>query len=393
MPPPRITVREIPVPPFDALNQKAGGLRAAGFDVISLGQAVPGFGPPAAAIDAARRALDVAGTHRYSADAGTPGLRDALCEKLAEHQGVADVTPDDVIITAGGNQAFMLAALTLLDPGAEVVLASPYFVNHEMAVRAVGAIAVEAPLDPRRGFTAQWADIEPHLTARTAAVVLCTPSNPTGAVIGGEALARIVRELSSRRVALICDETYLQFVYGERSIRSAAAMPGWRDTVTVVGTFSKSFGMTGWRAGYMLADGGFCEEALKIQDAMIICAPVISQVAVEAAIRSDWNYAGGFHEELLQRRDALERGIRSIPQLDWSPAPGGFFAFVRVESCRDSMALAAEILQRTHVVTIPGAAFGKTGEGYLRLSYGAVDVDRLTEACARLKTFFLRSGV
>jgi aminotransferase len=379
-------VSSLVVPPFDKLNQKAAGLRRQGHDIINLGQAVPGFGPPAAAIAAARLGLTEAATHRYSADAGLLTLREALCDAFRSDRQL-DVGPDDIIITAGGNQAFMLAAMTLIDPGDDVVLAAPYFVNHEMAIRAVGATPIEAPLSLSAGFSARWSDIQSHITARTRAVVLCTPSNPTGAVVGAEELARIVRELADRGILLVSDETYLHFVY-DGTHASAASVEGWRRTVVLVGTFSKSFGMTGWRAGYLVADGDVCRQAIKIQDAMIICAPVISQIAVEAAVRDNWNYARSFHEELRARRTALEEGLAAIPRLGWSPAAGGFFAFVRVDGCLDSVALADDILDRVHVVTIPGATFGQSGEGFLRLSYGASSVAELTEACARLRIFF-----
>ena len=392
---PRVPARtsNLILPPFDVLNQKAAALRRAGHDVISLGQAVPGFGPPPAAIDAARRALDDAPTHRYSEDAGMVTLREALCEKLAAHRRV-DAQPDEVIISAGGNQAFMLAAMTLIDPGDDVVLPTPYFVNHEMAIRAIGGVPIEAPLSEEEGFTPRWSAIEPHVTARTRALVLCSPSNPTGAVIDESELGRIVHELSSRGVIVFSDETYLHFVAGRPNdpsvagTASAAAVEGWRENVVVVGTFSKSFGMTGWRVGYVLADRAVCEQALKIQDAMIICAPTISQIAIEAAIRADWNYAHSFHGELIARRAALEDGIATIPRLHWTPTAGGFFAFVRVDGCRDSMTLASEILDRAHVVTIPGETFGTTGQGFLRLSYGAASVDQLREALRRLRVYF-----
>ena len=374
------------VPPFDELNQKAAGLQRQGHDIINLGQAVPGFGPPASAIDAARRALPEAATHRYSADAGLLTLREALCGTF-ESERTTDVRSDEIIITAGGNQAFMLAVMTLIDPGDEVILAAPHFVNHEMAIRAVGGTPIEAPLQESAGFSARWSDIAGHITARTRAVVLCTPSNPTGAVIGGDELARIVRELSDRGILLVSDETYLHFVY-DGMHASAASVEGWRRNVVLVGTFSKSFGMTGWRAGYLLADRDVCSQAIKIQDAMIICAPVISQIAVEAAVRDNWNYARSFHDDLRARRTALAEGLAAIPQLEWSPTAGGFFAFVRVNGCRDSVALADDILDRAHVVTIPGATFGRSGEGFLRLSYGASSVEELTEACARLRNFF-----
>ena len=160
-------------------------------------------------------------------------------------------------------------------------------------------------------------------------------------------------------------------------------------TVTINGC-SKAFAMTGWRLGYLLADPRICDEAIKIQDAMIICAPVVSQIAIEAAIRVDWNYMESFYGELLRRRSALSEGLAAIPGLTWTPTAGGFFAFVRVDNCHDSRLLADTILDRTHVVTIPGAAFGRSGEGFLRLSYGAASVEELTEACGRLRRFFAR---
>ncbi len=378
--------RGLVCPPFDVLNQRAAALRAEGKNVISLGQAVPGFPAPPAAVEAARRALTDLDTHRYSADAGILSLREALCQSFKSHLRI-DAAPDDVIVTAGGNQAFMLAAMVAVDPGDEVVLAAPYFVNHEMAVRAVGATPVEAAVDESAGFSARWADIEPHLTGRTRAVVLCTPSNPTGAVIGADELRRIVTELASRRIALVCDETYLHFVF-DGGHHSAASIPGWRENVIVVGTFSKSFAMTGWRVGYLLADRRICEQALKVQDAMIICAPVISQLAVEAAIRDNWNYIHAFNQELRTRRSTLASALADIPSLHWTPTGGGFFAFVRIAGGGDSERLAREILERAYVVTIPGAAFGRSGEGFLRLSYGAAGIDELTEACGRLNRFF-----
>jgi aspartate/methionine/tyrosine aminotransferase len=146
--------------------------------------------------------------------------------------------------------------------------------------------------------------------------------------------------------------------------------------------------MTGWRSGYLLADQRICSEAIKIQDAMIICAPVISQIAAEAAVRSDWNYAHTFHDDLRGRRATLERGVAAIPRLNSSSTGGGLFSFVSVQDCRDSVALADQILERVHVVTMPGATFGAAGEGFLRLSYGAASQEELTEACERLRVFF-----
>ena len=270
-------------------------------------------------------ALASPATHLYCADAGLSSLRSALCDRLREHHGI-DATPDDVIVTAGGNQAFMLAATTLLDPGDEVILSTPYFVNHEMALRAIGAVPVEACVYEAQGFRTRWMDIEPHITPRTRAVVLCTPSNPTGAVIAADDLTHIVLELRARGIVVLCDETYMHFVYdaavtaqarstGRADVAnaagagilvsaSAAAVEGWRDNVVVLGTFSKSFGMTGWRLGYLLAGAAVCAQAIKIQDAMIICAPVPAQIVAEAAVR----------EQLVLRTRLSRRASETPPR-------------------------------------------------------------------------------
>lgn len=385
----RARIQQIDLPPFDPLNLRAAELRAAGHDVISLGQALPFFAPPPSAIDAARDALDRGTANLYSTDPGLPGLRAALSERLSA-TFMVEASPDDVIITAGANHAFTLAATTLIDAGDEVLLPAPFFTNHEMAVRALGAEAIEVPVADRETFTVRWSDLEPHLSQRTKAVVLCNPSNPTGAPVAAAEGARIVGELAQRGIFVLSDETYMQFVYSGCHW-SAASIAGWRQNVVVLGTFSKAFGMMGWRVGFMVADRSVCAEAVKVQDAMIICAPVISQIAAEGAVRESWTYPSTFHAELMTRRQALIDGIGAIPRLHWTPTGGAFFGFVRVDGCSDSAGLADRLLEHAHVVTIPGAAFGRSGEGHLRLSYGRATVDALRDATARLGRYFERN--
>ena len=382
----RACISNLDLPPFDPLNVRAAELRAAGHPVISLGQAVPFFAPPEAALAAAREALGRPEVHRYVTDPGLPSLRAILAKRLTSAFGSA-VAPDDLLISAGGNHAFTLALTTLVDAGDEVILPAPYFTNHQMAVIAAGAVAIEAPVADRTTFAVRWNDIEPHVTARTRAVVLCNPSNPTGAPVDAGDGGLIVERLAGRGVFVISDETYMQFVY-EGAHWSAASAPDWRRNVVIVGTFSKAFGMMGWRVGFLLADAAVCEEAVKVQDAMIICAPAISQMAAEAGVRDSWSYPLAFHDELRRRRAVLAAGLAAIPRLHWTPTRAGLFAFARVDGCSDSAALSNELLERAHVVTIPGSAFGASGEGYLRLSYGYADAAELTEAADRVRRFF-----
>jgi aminotransferase len=378
--------RAIELPPFDPLNGRAAELRAAGHHVVSLGQALPFFAPPDVALAAARAAIDTPQVNVYSTDPGRLSLRTVLATRLNETLR-SDATANDLVITAGANHAFTLALTALVDAGDEVILPAPFFTNHEMAVRAAGAIAIEAPVADRDTFAVRWDDIEPHLSARTRAVALCTPSNPTGAAILAADGVRIVRELERRGLVLFSDETYLHFVYDHRHW-SAASVPGWRDTVVVLGTFSKSFGMMGWRVGFVLADAAVCTQMIKLQDAMIICAPVISQIAAERATRDAWDYAATFHDDFRARRQILADGVMTIPAARWTPTAGGLFGFVRVSGCDDSVALARTLLETAHVVTIPGAAFGASGEGFLRVSYGAATIDDLREAVSRMRQFF-----
>lgn len=385
--PPRILALELP--PFDPLNTRAAQLRAAGHEVISLGQAVPYFAPPASAIKAAQAALERADTHRYTTDPGRPSLRRALAERLRQDEHI-DCRPDDIVITAGANHAFATVLTTLASAGDEIVLPSPYFTNHQMAIQAAGAIAIEAPVADRESYRVTWDDIAPALTGRTRAVVLCNPSNPTGAPVRADDGVRIVQELADRDILLISDETYMHFVYGDRHW-SAASVPGWRRHVIVVGTFSKSFAIMGWRVGFVLADARVCVQATKVQDAMIICAPTIGQIAADAAVRNDWNYPRTFHNELLDRRQRLADALARAPSVSWTPTSGGFFAFVRVKGCTDSHDLALRLLDEAHVVTIPGSSFGRSGEGCLRLSYGSVDGQALDTAIDRFTAFVHRT--
>jgi aspartate/methionine/tyrosine aminotransferase len=378
-------VRQIELPQFDVLNEIAATWRAKGADVITLGQGLPGFDTPHVAIEALRAAAADGSSHIYSADAGLLDVRTALARSLTPLG--AEIDPkDEVIITAGGNQAFQLAMTTLIDPGDEVILVAPYFLNHQMAVQSVGATPVEARTAADTAFVPTWDAVAPHVGPRTRAVVLVTPSNPTGAVTPAAEVERMIRECASRGLVLVVDETYLRFVYdGEPA--TALAAPAWRDTVVVVGSFSKQFAITGWRCGYLVANADVIAEAMKIQDVMVICAPVPVQRAVAAILDDEPDYARRWLPELQQRRDLLLRELSTIPGCLPVTPRGAFFVMVKVTGMNDSQAGALNLIEKGHVVTIPGAFFGRAGEGYLRISYGAAAQPQLAAACRRIAEF------
>lgn len=264
-------VRNVSTPFMDGLHARSEALRREGADVISLGQGVPGFPPVAAAVQAARQALEEPSTHLYGADAGLPPLREALSLWLARHHGLEVDPATEMLITAGANQAFMLAALTLLDPGDKVLLPSPFYFNHEMAVRIAGGVPVEVPLREDKGFQLILSDLEPYLETQPRALVVVSPNNPTGAVYEPEELRHIAAAVTSRGITIVSDETYQDFTYQDAKHLSLGSLPEARSHVITIGSFSKTFSLTGWRVGYLLAQPAFVEQALKVQDSMLVC--------------------------------------------------------------------------------------------------------------------------
>jgi aspartate/methionine/tyrosine aminotransferase len=368
-------------PWIDTLNGRADALRRAGAPVVSLGQAVPGFPPPPSAVRAAASAMEAGKVHSYTADAGIRELRDATAGWLRDVAG-GDVDPaDGLIITAGANQAFALLALTAFGDGDEVLLASPYFFNHEMMVRAAGATPIEVAMDPHAGFRLDAARILSALTPRTRAVVVVTPANPTGAVATPSEIESLAVSLAAENVFLVVDETYLLFTY-DAPPWSATALSSHAN-VLVVGSFSKTFALPGWRLGYLAGDARFISDAMRVQDAMLICAPAVAQQGMIAALAEAPRYPLEFLDEFRQRREALSRAIANAGG-EWEITGGGFFALARFPNCEDSFAAALRLLDEAHVLTIPGALFGNCGEGFLRLSYGAASAGVLEEALARI---------
>ena len=206
-------VLNITAPPIELLNSRMAELTAGGADVISLGQSVPWFGPPPEVRAAVAESLRSTEVDVYSDVVGLPELRDAVSRKLAELNNITADPATNIIITPGSNQAFIVALLTLVEPGDEVLLPSPYFFNHEMAIALCGARAVEVPLDEAEGFQLRIQDVEPLVSAKTKAMLINSPNNPTGAVYRREELAKLVGFLAERGIYVISDEAYEAYCF------------------------------------------------------------------------------------------------------------------------------------------------------------------------------------
>ena len=384
-------VRSVAMPPIDALNTRMVEINAAGGDVISLGQSVPFFGPPPEMIEAVRDALDSFGPrlHTYGPDAGIPELREALARKLANFNGV-EVDPDrQLLVTPGSNQAFMVTMMTILDPGDEVAIASPYYFNHHMAIELCRGVVREIPLSEENGFQMTLEDVESVLTPQTKAVVIISPNNPTGTVYDPEEVVAIARSLTERGIYVITDDAYEVFCYdGARHVSPMAVVESSELLITL-GSLSKTLGMTGWRIGYIAADPGLITQALKVQDATAICAPIVAQVAAVAALEQMPAYPQSMIEELNERRDLLQSVVDESPALHWHRTDGALFALVRADTVGgDRRELESNLLERAHVLTVPGRAFGTQWSDFIRVSYGCSPRDRYEEALERVARFF-----
>jgi aspartate/methionine/tyrosine aminotransferase len=350
---------------------------------ISLGQGVVSYGPPQSALDAARLFGATLADHRYGPVEGIPALVEALEAKLARENGIQVRPASRVLVTAGGNQAFMNAVLAVTDPGDEIILPAPYYFNHEMAVVIAGGRAVGVPT--RDDYQLDLPAIERAMTERTRAVVTVSPNNPTGAVYP-EAVLREVNALCAERGAFhIHDEAYEYFIYGDvRHFSPGSAANAAGHTISLF-SLSKAYGMASWRIGYMVVPEQLFDALNKIQDTILICPPAASQHAALGALEAGRAYAAAH----LPRLDSMRRAIRDAlkkPDVpcDVPRADGAFYYLLRLHSTMDAMTLVERLIREHRVATIPGSAFADPSPCSIRISYGALDADSIAEGLRRL---------
>jgi aspartate/methionine/tyrosine aminotransferase len=349
---------------------------------ISLGQGVVSYGPPPEALEAARRFGSSLADHRYGPVEGLPALVLAIEEKLAQENGIVVRGTSRVVVTAGGNLAFLNAVLAVSDPGDEVILPSPYYFNHEMAIELAGGRAV--PVATRHDYQLDVRAIAEAITPRTRAIVTVSPNNPTGAVYSEASLRAVNTICAERGLFHIHDEAYEYFTY-EGSRCSPGSFDGAAAHTISLYSLSKAYGMASWRVGYMVIPEILWEAVNKIQDTALICPPAASQHAALGALRVGQAYAS----VRLAGLDALRRLIfhaladPDVP-CEVTPVGGAFYYLVRVSSKRDSLALTERLIREHRVAVIPGSAFGDIEGCSIRISYGALDADSVKEGIGRL---------
>ncbi|MDX2031389.1 MAG: pyridoxal phosphate-dependent aminotransferase [Blastocatellia bacterium] len=349
---------------------------------ISLGQGIVWYDPPSSAIDHLREFLGTPDQHKYQAVHGIPPLLEAIEAKLRTENGIDVGRGSRVVVTAGGNMAFVNALLAIADPGDEIILQTPFYFNHEMAIVMANCRAVLVPTDA--AYQLQPAAIERAITERTRAVVTVSPNNPTGAVYSAAALREVNEICRSRGIYHISDEAYEYFVYGDARHASPGAAEGAAAHTISLYSLSKAYGFASWRIGYMVIPEPLFEAVRKIQDTILICPPVISQFAAVGAMQAGAAYC---HEKLAQFAEVRELVMTELDALRdccvIPPADGAFYFLIRVDSSMKPLDLVERLIREHGVAAIPGDAFGNDGCS-LRISYGALRKETVAEGVGRL---------
>lgn len=377
--------------PTLAITARARAMEAAGIDVVSLGAGEPDLDTPPHVKRAGVEAIE-SGFTRYTATPGIPQLRRAIAQKHLRENGQA-YEETEIIASVGAKHALYNAFQALLDEGDEVLIPAPYWVSYpDMAILA-GATPVIVPTFAEDGFVPRPEEIAKRLTDRTAAIVLNSPSNPTGSVWGWKALAEIAKVLEGHGCAIVTDDIYEHLVYTDEPFANILNVaPHLRDRTIVVNGLSKSFSMTGWRIGWALGPKEVIAAMQRIQDQSTSNPTSITQKAAIAALEGGNDFVEGMREKFDERRRFVEKRLSEIPGIACPKIGGAFYAFpdvrpllqmsFRGEPLAGSSARLCEILlEEYRVATVPGSAFG--AEGFLRLSF-ATSMEQLEKGLDRI---------
>jgi len=353
--------------------------------LISLGIGEPDFDTPGHIKEYAKEALDRGMTH-YSPNAGLPMLREAIARKLKEQNGIEADPMREIMVLVGANQAFIMGLATFLRDGEEVLIPSPMFVSYAPAVILAGGKPVEVPTYEENEFRLSVDDLEKHVTEKTRALIINTPNNPTGAVLTRKDVEEIAGFAVEHDLMVLSDEVYEHFVYDGAKNHSIASLNGMFERTITINGFSKTFAMTGWRLGFVAAPDWVIEKMTRFQMYNATCPVTFVQYAAAKALEDErsWKAVEEMRREYDRRRNLVWKRLNEMGLPTVKPR-GAFYIFPRI---RDTGLTDKEfsefMLREAKVAVVPGSAFGKAGEGYIRISY-ATAYEKLEEAMDRME--------
>ena len=355
-------------------------------DVISLPIGEPDFTTPSSITRAAVESLEAGETH-YTANGGMIELRELIAANLESRYGVRYDARTEIIVTVGASEGVDASLRATINPGDEVIYHEPCFVAYSPCIQLAGGVAVPIATTDATDFRVTAEMIEAAITERTTAIFLGYPNNPTGAVLDRDELEAIARVADEHDLLVYSDEIYDRLVYGDHVHTAFSSLPAMRERSVLLGGFSKSYAMTGWRIGYVAAPAGLMEGIAKVHQYGIMCAPTAAQHAAIEALRNGESAVAEMHAEYDRRRRYIVDRFNEIGLPTFEPM-GAFYCFPRVTDATglDETAFAEALLAEERVGVVPGAAFGPSGAGHVRVCY-ATAYEQIVEAMDRIERF------
>lgn len=354
---------------------------------ISLGQGVVWYPPPPEAFEQIKAMLADPSLHKYQAVFGIPQLVELIEAKLRDENEIEVEKGSRVVVTAGGNMAFINALLAIADVGDEIILQTPYYFNHEMAITMANCRPVLVPTDDN--YQLQPRMIAEAINTKTRAVVTISPNNPTGAVYPESALREVNEICRARGLYHIHDEAYEYFAYGEAKHFSPGSISGSNEYTISLYSLSKAYGFASWRIGFMVIPDHLFEAVNKIQDTILICPPVVSQFAAVGAMSVGAGYCRHQVDQLAGVRELVLAELEQLEDYcDVPPSDGAFYFFLKLKSEMRPLDVVEQLVKNHGVAAIPGSAFGMPDGGengcYLRIAYGSLQRKSVAEGVGRL---------
>ncbi|MBE6280814.1 MAG: pyridoxal phosphate-dependent aminotransferase [Bacteroides sp.] len=336
--------------------------------------------------DAGCRAIQQ-GKTRYSQNAGLLELRQVITQYYKRKEGFEFDPLKEIIVTVGAMEGLYLALLSLLDPEDEVIIPAPYYVNYVQMVKMCHAVPVVVDNPNADALSFNVEDVEKSITPKTRAIIINTPSNPSGKIIPWEKIEQLAQIAKEHDLVVIADEVYKCLIYDQTLFKSIVSIEGMRERTILINSLSKEFCMTGWRIGYVIAPEEVVATMTKLQENVVACAPLPSQYAAIQALSGEENYSRNMVDIFTKRRNVLVEGIQTIPLLKCTPPDATFYLMVDISATgMKSEEFAIELLKSVQVALVPGITYGVSCDNYVRIAF-TLDEEKIREGIKRIASF------
>jgi aminotransferase len=378
-------LKSVPFSGIRRIMAEAGELEKNGASIVHMEIGRPDFDTPIHIKEAAKAALDRGEVH-YTPNLGTLELRQAIARKLKSDNGLDYDPESEIMVTVGASEAVFLTAAALLNPDDELLVPDLGWVNYYSVPVIVGARLATFQVREEAAFRPEAAAVSSAVTPLTRMILLCSPGNPTGAVLQAREMDGIARLAQEHDLLVVADEIYEKLVYDGARHVSIASLPGMRERTLVINGFSKAYSMTGWRLGYVAAPKQLMSAMLKVHQNLTTCAASFAQAGAVAALQGPQDCVVAMVAEFQRRRDMLVKALNRMPGIRCTMPEGAFYVLPNVRAFgMTSGDLALYLLREAHIAVVPGTSFGPGGEGYLRISY-ANSYDQIQEGMERMAT-------